>query len=55
MSGNPRSIVVGRDTSGYYGLPGVTSVTFGGTSSFVGVIYAPEASLTLNGVAITTG
>jgi hypothetical protein len=33
----------------YYGLPGVTSVTFDGTSSFVGVIYAPEADFTLNG------
>jgi choice-of-anchor A domain-containing protein len=33
----------------YYGLPGVTSITYGGTSSFVGVIYAPEADLTLNG------
>ncbi len=33
----------------YYGLPGVTSVTYGGTSTFVGVIYAPEADLTLNG------
>jgi hypothetical protein len=33
----------------YFGLPGVTSVTYGGTSSFVGVMYAPEADLTLNG------
>lgn len=33
----------------YYGLPGVTSITYGGNSSFVGVIYAPEADLTLNG------
>jgi hypothetical protein len=33
----------------YYGLPGVTSITYGGSSTFVGVIYAPEANLTLNG------
>jgi putative adhesin len=33
----------------YYGLPGVTSITLGGTTAFIGAIYAPEASLTLNG------
>ena len=33
----------------YYGLPGVTGLTFGGNASFVGVIDAPEATLTLNG------
>jgi hypothetical protein len=33
----------------YYGLPGVTNITYGGTSMFVGAIYAPEANLTLNG------
>ena len=33
----------------YYGLPGVTSITYGGSSSFIGVVYAPEANLTLNG------
>ena len=33
----------------YYGLPGVTSITYGGNSSFTGVVYAPEANLTLNG------
>jgi hypothetical protein len=49
MSGNP-TVDSGRARNfWYYGLPGVTSVTFGGTSSFIGVIYAPEASLTLNG------
>ena len=41
-SGRPRNLW-------YYGLPGVTSVTYGGNSSFIGVIYAPEADLTLNG------
>jgi choice-of-anchor A domain-containing protein len=49
MSGNP-TVDSGRARNfWYYGLPGVTSVTFGGTSSFIGVIYAPEANLTLNG------
>lgn len=33
----------------YYGLPGVTQITLSGTSQFIGVIYAPEASMTLNG------
>lgn len=33
----------------YYGLPGVSNITYGGNSSFIGVIYAPEATLTLNG------
>jgi hypothetical protein len=33
----------------YFGLPSLTSMTFSGTSSFVGVFYAPEVSLTLNG------
>ncbi len=33
----------------YFGLPGVTSITFSGNSMFTGVIYAPQADLTLNG------
>jgi hypothetical protein len=33
----------------YFGMSGVTSVTLGGSSDFVGVIYAPEADMTLNG------
>jgi hypothetical protein len=34
----------------YYGLPGVTgNISFNGNGAFVGVIYAPEATLTLNG------
>jgi hypothetical protein len=33
----------------YYGLPSLTSLTFSGTSTFVGVVYAPEASATMNG------
>ena len=30
-------------------MPGVTGITLSGNSSFVGVVYAPEATLTLNG------
>lgn len=33
----------------FFGLPGVTSITLSGTSTFVGAIYAPDAVLTLNG------
>ena len=33
----------------FFGRPSLTSVTYGGTSDFTGVLYAPEASLTLNG------
>jgi hypothetical protein len=33
----------------YFGLSGVTSITLSGNSQFVGAIYAPNASLTLNG------
>jgi hypothetical protein len=33
----------------YYGLPGVTSIKYGGNSAFIGVMYAPEADLTLTG------
>jgi hypothetical protein len=32
-----------------FGLPSVAGITMSGNSTFVGVIYAPEASLTLNG------
>ncbi len=39
----------------YYGLPGVTSITYGGNSSFTGVVYAPEANLTLNGGGSNNG
>ena len=49
MSGNT-TVDSGRARNfWYYGLTGVTSITYGGTSSFIGVIYAPEADLTLNG------
>jgi hypothetical protein len=33
----------------YFGLPGVTSISLKGSSDFIGVIYAPEADLTLSG------
>ena len=33
----------------YFGLPSLTSLTYSGTSYFIGVIYAPEAAFTLNG------
>ncbi|HEY2082157.1 MAG TPA: collagen-binding domain-containing protein [Verrucomicrobiae bacterium] len=33
----------------FYGGPNLNSVTFGGTSTFIGAIYAPEAVLSLNG------
>lgn len=49
MSGNAASQVSRPENFIYYGLPGVTSITLGGTTTFIGVIYAPEASLTLNG------
>lgn len=54
------SITLGGNSSGgasgnrpgnliVYGLPAVTSITLSGKSSFIGAIYAPEATLTLNG------
>jgi hypothetical protein len=49
MSGNVTVDSGWARNSWYYGLPAVTSVTYGGTSSFIGVMYAPEADLTLNG------
>lgn len=33
----------------FFGLPGVTSITLSGNSTFIGAIYAPAATLTLNG------
>jgi hypothetical protein len=33
----------------YYGLPGVTSIKYNGSSTFIGAIYAPNADMTLNG------
>lgn len=33
----------------FYGLSTLTSVTYGGNTDFTGVIYAPNADLTLNG------
>ena len=49
MNGNV-TVDSGRARNFYYlGMPGVTNITYGGSSSFVGVVYAPEANLTLNG------
>lgn len=33
----------------YFGMPGVTAIIFSGNNSFVGVVYAPNAAMTLNG------
>lgn len=33
----------------YYGLPSNTSITMSGNSSYIGTVYAPEASITFNG------
>jgi hypothetical protein len=33
----------------YFGLPNVTEITMSGSASFVGVIYAPQAEMTLGG------
>ena len=50
ISGNTAVNTGGRPQNlRYFGLPSLTSVTFSGNSTFVGVIYAPGASVTLNG------
>jgi len=36
----------------YYGMPSNTSVNFNGNSTFVGVLYAPDADLSCNGGGI---
>src|SRR5258706_971304 len=33
----------------YYGLPSNTSITFSGSATFTGTIYAPSADMTMNG------
>ncbi len=33
----------------YFGLPSLKNITYSGTSTFVGVLYAPDSVLTLNG------
>lgn len=38
----------------YYGMSTLTSITLSGTVSFVGVIYAPSANVTLNGGGSST-
>ncbi len=37
------------DSFSFWGMPQVTSISFSGNASFTGTIYAPNASLTLNG------
>jgi hypothetical protein len=47
---NPPAIPSNRPRNfTYFGLKDVTSVTLGGATDFVGVIYAPEADVKLNG------
>jgi hypothetical protein len=33
----------------YYGLPSNTAITFSGSATFTGTIYAPSATMTMNG------
>jgi len=42
VNGRPENFVV-------FGMTNVTSITLSGNSSFIGAVYAPEATLTLNG------
>jgi hypothetical protein len=49
FSGNGAGPGSRPDSFWYWGLPGVTSITLSGNTTFRGIIYAPEASLTLNG------
>lgn len=39
----------------YYGLPGNTNVTFGGNTTYLGIVYAPEATITLAGTVDFSG
>ena len=56
ISGNTAVNTGGRPQNlRYFGLPSLTSVTFSGNSTFVGVIYAPGASVTLNGGGNNSG
>jgi len=54
ISGN--SVVDGGSPANlsYYGLASNTSLTFSGNAAFTGTIYAPSASLTLNGSGSST-
>jgi hypothetical protein len=51
LTGNNAGGAVGARPVNFilYGLPNLSWVTLGGTSAFIGAIYAPEATLTLNG------
>ncbi len=52
-----QSVVENGNTANclYYGLPGVTNITLGSATPFVGTIYAPSANLTANGSGLSTG
>ena len=39
----------------FYGLPSCTSVSYGGNAGFIGTIYAPEASVTMQGTSDMVG
>ena len=49
MSGNTTVESGNAANFNYFGLTNNTSITYGGGSTFVGTIYAPDADLTLNG------
>jgi hypothetical protein len=49
LSGNGTGPGFRPENFWFYGLPNVTSITLSGTTTFLGVIYAPEANLYLNG------
>jgi hypothetical protein len=63
VSGNNASIggngIINQSTDAwrftYYGTKSNTKVSFSGTSAFYGVIYAPQAELTLAGGALIYG
>jgi hypothetical protein len=51
MSGNNTGGGIGATPVNFifYGMPNLTTISMSGTSTFIGAIYAPEASLSLNG------
>jgi hypothetical protein len=56
MAGNTAVDASNRPENLYYfGTTNLTSITYSGNSEFIGVIYAPEASMTLNGGGNNSG
>src|SRR5260221_8961290 len=58
-SSAPTVTLCGNDTGlassfSYFGLPGNTALQIGGNGNFFGTVYAPNAELTLNGIAAST-